>query len=204
MTRKAEQHLAKAQEYVARGEEFYRKAAAEIVAAQKADPTLSNREIGEWFGHSEHWVRKIVAWSTSATTTSHGPFGGPEEVAKADTRDARRVLREAPIEHVEHIIDQLPPERKRAVAAAAGNSYLKARQDYDEEERSLSHAERAEREIAQDAITKSARTATAGFTALGIIGHLEQATDELRELNNAQRPDRVPKVTRGRKRTPSV
>lgn len=39
--------------------------AEEIIAAQKADPQLSNREIGEFFGHGAAWVTKIVQWSTS-------------------------------------------------------------------------------------------------------------------------------------------
>jgi hypothetical protein len=81
MNRKASKHLDKAVEYVAKGDEFYAKAADEILAAQKADSTLSNREIGERFDHSEAWVRELVRWRTSSTTsrTPYSETGRPHQ-----------------------------------------------------------------------------------------------------------------------------
>lgn len=97
MNHVAEQHLARAKEYVARGEEFYRKAAEEIIAAQKADPTLSNRAIGEWFGYGESWVSDVVARVTN-------PRGREEARRKQDEASnrakAKRVLSEAAPEQI--------------------------------------------------------------------------------------------------------
>jgi hypothetical protein len=63
-------HLAKAKEYLAKGEDYYRKAAEEIVAAQKDDPTLSNGAIGARLGKSDEWVRRRSA------LRKHEPRGG--------------------------------------------------------------------------------------------------------------------------------
>jgi hypothetical protein len=92
MNKTAEKHLLKAEGYLAKGEEFYRKAAAEFIAAKEADHTLSNREIAERFGKHESWARKIVAWGTSSSGTAT-PWEDNEQV---DVRKARMVLRDNP------------------------------------------------------------------------------------------------------------
>jgi len=104
------------------------------------------------------WVKKAAA----PTAIS------PETVRFTDTRDvsgAKKVLADAPLETVERIVSELSPERKRALAAAAGNEYLKARQDYEEKEARLTPSERKEREAAAGHMTASALKATAGFAA---------------------------------------
>lgn len=181
MNRQAEQHLAKAEKYLGKGEEFYRKAAQEIVAARDADDTLGFREIGARFDRSEKWVRDIVQWHTSAEGVP-SPWAGKEHADNRATAHTKRILRDAPLEQVEQIISELPEDRQRAVAAAAGNEYLKARQEYDEKEDSLTPAERKAREASKQAIASAGLKAAASFATLGIAGHLEQATEELREL----------------------
>src|SRR5262245_19019254 len=111
----AEQHLARAQDYLARGEAYYRRAAEEIVAAQKADPTLGQREIAERFGRSRSWVGDLVRWHTSGHARGT-PFA---EVTRAssDRSATKRVLRDAPVEQVEAIVADLPPERQKQLAA---------------------------------------------------------------------------------------
>jgi hypothetical protein len=118
--------------------------------------------------------------------------------ARTDTARTKRTLTDAPLEQVEQIIAGLPKERQQAVAAAAGNAYLQARQQYADDERHITEAERHDRERAHEEITRSARNATAGFTALGIIGHLDQATEELRELNadSSVTPEMTRKIDR--------
>lgn len=177
----AEKHLAKAQGYLAKGDGFYRKAAEEIVAAQEADHTLSNREIGERFDKSASWVRDIVRWSTTSQGVA-SPWAGKEHADNRAVAHTKRILRDAPLEQVEQVISELPRERQRAVAAAAGNEYLKARQDYDEEEKRLSIADRKERQATSEVLTQKVREASGGFASLGIAGHIDQATEELREL----------------------
>lgn len=66
-------HLARARDYLARGEEFYARAADEIIAAREADPTLGYREIGKRLARSEYWARELVKWRTSAMDTSPTP-----------------------------------------------------------------------------------------------------------------------------------
>jgi hypothetical protein len=106
----------------------------------------------------------------------------PWTQGQREQRNARAVLRDAPLEQVEQIIAALPKERQQAIGAAAGHEYMKARQEYTERERNLTPADKREREHAREEIARPVRQAVAGFSALGIIGHLEQATDELREL----------------------
>lgn len=104
--------------------------------------------------------------------------------ARSDRAVAKRVFATAPMEDIEHVISSLPPERVQQVAAAAGNAYHQARVEYAENERNLTPRERSEREAAGEALTEPVRKAAAGFTTLGIVGHLEQATDELHELTS--------------------
>lgn len=116
MNQSAERHLVNARDYVARGEDFYRKAAAEIVAAQEADPTLSQREIGEWFGRGKTWVGDIVRWHTSGQHAPPTPYS--RDVAKVENTTAKRVLRDSTPKQVEEIVASLPREAVERVARA--------------------------------------------------------------------------------------
>lgn len=177
----ADKHVAKGQGYLERGEEFYRKAAEEFLAAKEADPTLSNAEIARQTGRSNQYIGRLLTAVTRASET------GTFEVDWNSGSNVRsnvvtKTLRDAPMEQVEQIIADLPAERQKAVAAAAGHGYLKARVELEDEERNRTPAQRKEREAAADALADSGRKATAGFATLGIAGHIEQATDELTEL----------------------
>jgi hypothetical protein len=88
-------HLAKAKDYIGKGEGFYRKAADEIIAAQREDPSLGYRQIGEVLGRSDRWCNDLVKWRTSAKGSSPTPYGGKELADKKDeekTRAARTCL----------------------------------------------------------------------------------------------------------------
>lgn len=180
MNTEAQRHIDKAASHIAKGEAFYRKAAEEIVAAQAADPTLGYREIGPLFDRSAKWVGDLVRWHTSGSTSST-PFAstGPRHQDRVATR---KLLREGSLEEVEQMIAELPSERKQAIAAAAGHAYSQARRDHDEAARNRTPEEEEARQHARQDSTRSARQAVGTFTALGIVGHLEQATEELREL----------------------
>lgn len=123
MNSTAEQHLAKAKDYVARGEEFYRKAAEEIVAALQADATLSQREVGEWFGRTQQWVSDIVRWSTSHKGTRSGlenastPYA--EEPGAASKRHAKLIAKKEP----EALIED--PETRASLTRALDEHYTK-------------------------------------------------------------------------------
>ena len=57
MNRSAQQHLAKAKDYVARGEEFYRKAAEEIArgAGSRSDALEPGSRSDEQLGKGDTW-----------------------------------------------------------------------------------------------------------------------------------------------------
>lgn len=131
MNQAAERHLDKAATYLAKGEEWYRKAAAEIVAAQAADSTLSLTEIGKRFDRSKDWVSRIVRWSTTGSPEidwSRGSHATVTEIRKG----AEKLFREAPMEQIESIIEKLPIERQRQIGSAAGHAHLKRMTEIDE------------------------------------------------------------------------
>lgn len=115
MNDQAKGHLVKAKAHLAKGDSWYHKAAVEIIAAQKADPTLTNVEIGKQFGRSENWVRKIVTWGTNPTAPS--PFAEPDRDTP-DVRGAKRVLAEAPLEQVENMLSGVSVQRRAALATS--------------------------------------------------------------------------------------
>ena len=62
----ATEHLKAAAAYIAAAEgdkrAAYKRAADEIKAAQKDDPSLTLTEIGRRIGKSRDWVRTLLAW----------------------------------------------------------------------------------------------------------------------------------------------
>jgi transposase len=118
VNKSAEQHLAKAREYVARGEEFYRKAAEEIVAAMQDDPTLSSRQIAELLGRSKTWVNDLVRWDTSGREADT-PYGGHKQ--RNEKSATQRMLRDATPEQVAEILDT--PEIRANVSKALDRHY---------------------------------------------------------------------------------
>lgn len=121
MNKQAEKHLAKAKDYVARGEDFYRKAAEEIIAAQKAEPTLTLREVDRrmsWYpGKAGH----IVRWLTSGA--DHAPHGGPRQDEAQTKSRTRKMLREAPPEQIAELLAE--PEIRQNVGRALDQHYAK-------------------------------------------------------------------------------
>jgi hypothetical protein len=119
-----ERHLAAAVEYLAIAESgdaeksAYEHAADEIIAAMEADPTLGQEAIGRRVGKSRMWVRRLVAWRTSGTSSA-SPFTreAREERGEASPDDstAKKVARERP-EAFAAAFEQAPPEAKRKIA----------------------------------------------------------------------------------------
>src|SRR5262245_66212021 len=96
-----------------------RKSADEILAAQKADPSLGQREIGKRFGHSQAWVRDILKWAAAEhSSTRSSPFAREPGIAGEDRAAFRKMLREAPLEEIERMLHELEPRRRRAIMGA--------------------------------------------------------------------------------------
>jgi len=97
-------HLARAKDYIGKGEAFYRKAAEEIVAAMAEDTTLSYREIDRSLGYSGtgNWSRDLVRWSTSAPGPGAPatPWANTEPNEAREERAAKRVLRDSSPEQI--------------------------------------------------------------------------------------------------------
>ena len=181
MTNDAQKHLDKAARLLAKGDGFYAQAADEIIAAQQSDPTLGYREIAANFGRSKSWVEKVVAWRTSVpSSTQPTPYSGQSDEINA--RKTKQMLREAPMEQVERMLAELPKERQQAIAAAVGSGYDAARIVENERVSRLTPAEKKEIEAAKAGITGPINKALGGFTTLGVVGHIEQATEDLSEM----------------------
>ena len=96
MNKVAEKHLTKAKLYLAQGDELYRKAKGEIDAAIAAG--ASQREVSRYLLKSQSWVRDVIAWDGTGTLYGH-------DTEARQNRQARQVMREAPMEQVEQIIE---------------------------------------------------------------------------------------------------
>lgn len=107
MTKGAEQHLAKARDYVARGEEFYRKAAEEIIAARNEGATVE--ECAESIDRSKTWVLDTLKWYLRNGQSTRGgrenaPTPYAEQAGAVAQRHARSVLRQAPAEQIAEML----------------------------------------------------------------------------------------------------
>lgn len=88
-------HLSKAKNYIAKGEDYYRRAADEIIAAREEDPTLGWPAVAERVGMSRTWCQQLVQWRTTRQATG-SPFARDEgETERKDRAAAKTVLAEA-------------------------------------------------------------------------------------------------------------
>jgi hypothetical protein len=170
MNQTAERHLAKAGGYLAKGDDFYGRAADEIIAAKEADFTLSNQEIAERFGKSEKWVRLLVTWRTSSEPDPpidwrRGSHGTTAEIEQG----AQKLLASAPLEQVERIIADLPPKRQTEIATAIVGRPRPVLTSDDEDR------------IKAD-VGHAVGKLVAPFSRLTITAHLEEATEKLQEM----------------------
>lgn len=119
MNKQAERHLDRAIDLAAKGDNFHWQAGLEILAAQKADSTLSNTEIGRRMGRSKTWVIYIVRLVTTGKPDDRVDWHRGSHATKAEIQTgAEKLLETAPIKQIEKMLDKLPPKRKQAVAKA--------------------------------------------------------------------------------------
>lgn len=117
----AANHLARAKDYIGRGEEFYRKAAEEIIAAQGSDPSLGYGRIAKTIGKGETWVGDLVRWHTNPRGRET-PFGGEAHNERSDKSKAKRILRDAPPQQIaEQILSD--PQVRDNVSRALDHHY---------------------------------------------------------------------------------
>lgn len=113
--------LERAKQYIAKGDDFYAKAADDIIAAMEEDTTLSYRQVAERVGKSDKWVRQLVTARTTADDgrTIEHPFADSQRPIQA----TKQVLREASDEQLLEIVSQLPSEQKTKLAEAISQAH---------------------------------------------------------------------------------
>lgn len=203
MNTAAERHLAKAEGYLAKGDNWYGKAADEIIAAQKADPTISQREIGEKFGKSQKWVARLVAWRTSESPATH-PIDwerGSHSTKAEIEAGVKKTLIEAPFEVVETILMDLPAKRAAKIARLSLEKPGVTREMAKDPESSAA-VTRASGQVREEMVArnkertrKARKEATGGISGAAVtigelvhvIGPLVQAKHNLRESYNGVR-----------------
>lgn len=109
-------HLARAVEYIAKGESWYAKAADEILAEREENDT-SWREIAERVGKSSRWCRTIVAWRTSGEPEADVDWQRGSHGTKAELEAFATKLLSSPSE-AEKLLASLPEETKASLAKA--------------------------------------------------------------------------------------
>lgn len=116
MNKSAEQHLAKAKEFIAKGDEFYRQAKVEIDLAYQV-PGTRQIDIAKAVGKSQQWVADVLAWDGEGTL-----YGQATEARSI--RMAKQVLRESTDEQAAEIVGSLPSHAVAKVAKAVSNEYV--------------------------------------------------------------------------------
>lgn len=182
MNKQAENHLAKAKDYIVKGDEYYRKAKPEIHAAQEKGANTS--EIARFLSMSRTWVTDVLAWDGKGTL--YGKDTGRRQIDQA-----KQLVREAP-----HAL--IADDASRAsLGRAFDEHYTKkaqesaARKREKEVERKGGEDEHAEYQRRQHVteVVSVARGATSGwrfvasqFRSLeldgGVIGELNALIDE--------------------------
>ncbi len=110
--------------------------------------------------------------------------GASRHVGRDRTREnIQRMPAEQKAQLAKEIIKDLPDEERQDIIG------MRPRPP------ELSEAERKAREAAADRLTKPLGDAVASFSALGVIGHLEQALEELRDTDGALSEEMTAKVT---------
>lgn len=191
MAQSESSHLAKAKEYIARGEEFYRKAADEMVAARKEDPTLGYRTIGEWVGRDAEWCRRLVQWRTSAEDIGTTPWAG--QYGERLERMRKQAV-EQPVEIVE-AIRQAPEEAQKEIAkqiaeddSGFGRAVRKARHEYHRDMEARGERRMMERPSSRR-LHDSAELATAMNAMSHVQSRLREAIASLKAMTRDLRED---------------
>lgn len=110
LTDEALRHVEKAKEYIAKGDQFYRRAKPEIEAAIAAGAT--QREVARTLARSHSWVQDVLAWDGEGTLYS-------KDTKDRMMRRAAQFLKEAPREEVEQVVISLPAERQGEIVVGA-------------------------------------------------------------------------------------
>lgn len=131
----AQSHLAKAKEYIAQGDEFYRQAKEHIDAALASGASL--REVSRFLDRSKDWVANVRDWDGYGTL-----YGKDTERRQIDM--AKQVLRESPPEQIADMLNDTRISRNVTAGALL------------HEERTADRVQREQRERAPELVNSAA------------------------------------------------
>lgn len=106
-------HLAKAKDYIGKGDAFYRKAAKEIEAARAEG--LRQADIAAALGKSQAWVSDLLKYQDTDKAT---PWEEPRGAAR-EASTATKVLERSTPEQIRDVLRALPRDQVQAVQRAA-------------------------------------------------------------------------------------
>ena len=206
MNTEAKQHLAKAKEYADRGEQFYRMAAEQMIAARQAEP-LTWKQIAEVIGRSASWCSRVVSWHEEyPDSDSLVPVPKTfytQEKGESDKRQrAQSVLRDAPAEQIADMLSDpnLRAKVSRATEIAHEQIMSKSRQEQRQaigEENADQLDQQQQLHEAEAALFKARRAVIDVLRALN-DAHLEALPDSWREELLKTLDDIAAKVELGR------
>jgi len=104
----AKEHLVVAESGDAK-REAYRQAAEHIAAAKQADPKLTNRVVATTLGKSGEFVQKVLQWRSSGYQADTPWLMDEKATGRAALSHTKATLRDAPLEQIERIVQELPP-----------------------------------------------------------------------------------------------
>lgn len=156
-----ERHLARAASHIAKGEEYYGKAADDIRAAMRADPQLSQQAIADRVGKSKKWVWALVQWRTNgdAPPTPFSREAG--ETERRNEQTARNVIRDSP-QVIAEMVEELHDEPAFQAAVASANSRIDAKREQRTSEREQVERGLSEQEAEFERLRKDMRAGNYG------------------------------------------
>lgn len=134
------EHLEKARDYIARGEEFYLAAATEIAAAR--DDGVTWVAIGDYLGRSDEWCKQVVAWANKSPANRNKSTPFAEQSGAVAKRHAKSVLRGSDAETLRSVL----PDDEEQLARIAEAAYRRLEKKRSDERESTKQARRAVRE----------------------------------------------------------
>jgi hypothetical protein len=101
-------HVAKARDYLGKGDGYYERAADEMIAAQ--DDGMSTRQLAAALGRSQQWIATVIKWGRDHSSSQPTPFGTAGKDASRRRSEVKRAMREATPEQLHEIVAELPGE----------------------------------------------------------------------------------------------
>jgi hypothetical protein len=115
MNARAKKHLAKAKDYLAKGDQFYRKAKPEIDAALNEGASL--REVSRFLDRSKDWVADVRDWDGVGTLYA-------KDTERRQTDQAKQVLRSTP-----EVVAKLDPAEQRELIKVLDRESVKRQKE---------------------------------------------------------------------------